>query len=280
MGTDSLTGDSGLIFAGFDLGIVSAQAAVIKGEEIAALETIPYKNLPGQAANEVMEKALKKAGLSPNQIDYCVATGYGKRAVPHADDFVHEMGSLQRAVQEINPGIRTVIDVGGHTLQAFAINERGGISENISLHRCVTGTGLYLEVIARALGAPLERILEDSQASEKPLTVTNQCVVLAESEMISLVNEGNDAKDIFAGVVRFAASRIGSMARKVCIRKEAAFVGGVAKNSPLRNHLEESLEITFASLDGLEPQAVSAYGAAILAKERYLSIQKEQWNER
>ena len=271
-------GDSELIFAGCDLGIVSAKTVIIKGKEIVALETIPYKNLPRQVANEVMEKALKKAGLFSNQIDYCVATGYGKRAFPHADDFVHEMGSLQRA--EINPNIKTVIDVGGHTLQAFALNDRGNISENISLHRCVTGTGLYLEVIARALGAPLERILEDSQASEKPLTVTNQCVVLAESEMISLVNEGNDAKDIFAGVVRFAASRIGSMARKVCIRKEAAFVGGVAKNSPLRNHLEESLEITFASLDGLEPQAVSAYGAAILAKERYLSIQKEQWNER
>ena len=269
-----------MIFAGCDLGIVSVKTVIIKGEEIVALETIPYKNLPGQVANEVIEKALKKAGLFSNQIDYCVATGYGKRAVPHADDFVHEMGCLQRAVQEINPKIKTVIDVGGHTLQALALNDRGNISENISLHRCVTGTGLYLEVIARALDAPLEQILKDSQASEKSLTVTSQCVVLAESEMISLVNEGNDAKDIFAGVVRFAASRIGSMARKVRIRKEVAFVGGVAKNSPIRDLLEESLEMTFACLDGLEPQAVSAYGAAILAKERYLSIQEDQRNER
>ena len=162
-----------MIFAGCDLGIVSANTVIIKGKEIVALETIPYKNLPRQVANEVMEKALKKAGLSSNQIDYCVATGYGKRAVPHADDFVHEMGCLQRAVQEINPKIKTVIDVGGHTLQALALNDRGNISENISLHRCVTGTGLYLEVIARALGAPLERILEDSQTWEKPLTVTS-----------------------------------------------------------------------------------------------------------
>ncbi len=269
-----------MIFAGCDLGIVSAKAAVIKGEEIVALETIPYKHLPNQAANEVMDKALRKAGCSSSEIDYCVATGYGKRAVPHADDFVHEMGSLQRAVQEINPKIRTVIDVGGHTLQALTINERGGISENISLHRCVTGTGLYLEVIARALGAPLEQILEDSRASEKALTVTSQCVVLAESEMISLVNEGHDARDIFAGVVRFAASRIGSMARKVRIRKETAFVGGVAKNPLIRNQLEESLEMTFDDLGGLDPQAVSAYGAAILAKERYRSIQQEQRNER
>ena len=268
-----------MIFAGCDLGIISAQAAVIKGEEIVALETMPYKNLPKQAAKEVMEKALKKAGLSSNQIDYCIATGHGKRAVPHADDFVHEMGCLQRAVQEINPRIRTVIDVGGHTLQAFAINERGGISENISLHRCVTGTGLYLEVIARALGMSLEEILQASLASEQPLMITSQCVVLAESEVISLVNEGNDPKDIFAGVVRFAAVRIGSMARKVRIRREVAFVGGMAKNSAIRSHLEESLEVAFAGLSGIDPQAVSAYGAALFAKEKYPSIQKKELHE-
>jgi predicted CoA-substrate-specific enzyme activase len=261
------------------LGIVSAQAAVIKGEEIVALEAIPYKNLPRQAANEVMEKALKEAGLSSNQIDFCISTGHGKRAVPHADDFVHEMGCLQRAVQEINPRIRTVIDVGGHTLQAFAINEKGGISENISLHRCVTGTGLYLEVIARALGMSLEDILEASLTSEKPLTATSQCVVLAESEVISLVNEGNDPKDIFAGVVRFAAVRIGSMARKVRIRKEVAFVGGMAKNAAIRNHLEESLEVAFAGLAGIDPQAVSAYGAALIAKDKHVSIQTKELHE-
>jgi predicted CoA-substrate-specific enzyme activase len=261
------------------LGIVSAQAVLIRDEEIAALETIPYKNLPRQAANEVMEKALKKARLSSNKIDYCIATGHGKRAVPHADDFVHEMGCLRRAIQEINPRIRTVIDVGGHTLQAFAINEKGAISENISLHRCVTGTGLYLEVIARAMGMSLEEILEASLTSEKPLMVTSQCVVLAESEVISLVNEGNDPKDIFAGVVRFVAVRIGSMARKVRIRREVAFVGGMAKNSAIRNHLEESLEVAFAHLAGIDPQAVSAYGAALLAKEKYRSIQEREMQE-
>jgi predicted CoA-substrate-specific enzyme activase len=189
------------------------------------------------------------------------------------------MGCLQRAVQEINPRIRTVIDVGGHTLQAFAIHERGGISENISLHRCVTGTGLYLEVIARALGMSLEQILEVSLTSQKPLMVTSQCVVLAESEVISLVNEGNDPKDIFAGVVRFAAVRIGSMARKVRVRREVAFVGGMAKNSAIRNHLEESLGVAFSGLSGIDPQTVCAYGAALFAKEKYLSIKKKELHE-
>lgn len=264
-----------MIFAGCDLGIVSAQATVVKGRQIVGQETQAYRNHPRQAAAEVMDRALRKAGLSPDQIDYCVATGYGKRAVSHADDVVHEMGCIQRAVREIDPGIRTVIDVGGHTLQALALDERGGISENICFHRCVTGTGLYLEVIARALGQPLERILEDSRASDRPLTVTNQCVVIAESEMISLVNEGHDARDIFAGVVRFAASRIGSMARKVRIREAVAFVGGVAKNQPIRDRLEKSLETTFHGLDGLDPQAVSSYGAAMLAKDRFLSGQAE-----
>ena len=140
--------------------------------------------------------------------------------------------------------------------------------------------GAYLPL---DLTYPQERLAfmtEDSQASVKPITVTSQCVVIAESEMISLVNEGNDARDIFAGVVRFAASRIGSIARKIRIRKEVAFVGGVAKNHPIRDHLEESLGMSFDCLGGLDPQMVSAYGAALLAKEQSLSIHKDQWKER
>ncbi len=264
-----------MIFAGCDLGIVSARAVIVKDEEILAQESLSYKSLPGQAAEEVMARVLKKADLSSDQIDYCLGTGYGKRAVPYADDHLHEMGCLHRAVQKINPAIRTVIDVGGHTLQAFNIHDRGHISENISLFRCVTGTGLFLEVIARALGLSLEEGTELALTSEEPLTVTSQCVVLAESEVISLVNEGKDRKDIFAGFVRFVACRIGSMARKVVVRKEVAFVGGVAKNCIIKEHLEKSLDVKFDGLSGIDPQVVSAYGAALTARDSYLSLKEE-----
>lgn len=264
-----------MIFAGCDLGIVSARAVIIRDEDILAEECLAYKALPRQAAEEVMGRVLKKADLSSDQIDYCHGTGYGKRAVPYADDYLHEMGCLHRAVQKISPAIRTVIDVGGHTLQAFNIHDRGHLSENISLFRCVAGTGLFLEVIAQALGMSLEEITEAALTSEEPLTVTSQCVVLAESEVISLVNEGKDPKDIFAGFVRFVACRIGSMARKVMIRNEVAFVGGVAKNRIIKTHLEKSLEVAFDRLSGIDPQIVSAYGAALTARDKYLTLQEK-----
>jgi predicted CoA-substrate-specific enzyme activase len=257
------------------LGIVSARAVVVRDEDILAQESLPYSALPRQAAEEVMGRALRKAELSSDQIDYCHGTGYGRRAVPFADDYRHDMGCLHRAARKINPEIRTVIDVGGHTLQAFSIDDSGRISENVSLSRCVTGTGLFLEVIARALGMSVEEITEAALASEEALTVTSQCVVLAESEVISLVNEGKDRKDIFAGFARFVAHRIGSITRKVIVRKDVAFVGGVAKNRIIKAHLEESLDVEFDRLSGIDPQVVSAYGAALTARDTYVSLRAE-----
>lgn len=258
-----------MIYAGCDLGIVSAKVAVIGDDNLIASEALSYKNLPKQAAKEALQRALKKSGITEGQIDSCFATGYGRNAVSYADDFIHEVACLHRAVIELNPKIKTVLDVGGHTLQAFSINDKGNITENINNHRCVNGTGLSLDVIARALGMSLDDIIKASLESDNPIPITSQCAVLAESEMISRINEGEDRRDIFAGVASFVALRTSSIIRKVKIRKEVAFVGGVAKNTLIKNQLEKSLEVRFDKLSGFDPQIVGAFGAALIAKERH-----------
>ena len=67
-----------MIYAGCDLGTITAKVVLMEDDAILASETMPYKKLPVQAAVEVFEGALAKASLSADQIDYCVATGFGK----------------------------------------------------------------------------------------------------------------------------------------------------------------------------------------------------------
>ena len=255
------------LYAGCDLGIISAKAAILDNSEILALEALPYKGHPGQAAVEVMDIALVKAGVSREQIEYCVATGFGKKAVPYADAAVGDLICIHRAIREINSDVRTVIDVGGHSFTAFNIDDDGWVSETAVTDKCAAGTGRFIEIMADALEIPVEELGRAPFSSLKPAPVTNQCVILAESEVISLINDGYDKFDIFAGVAASVTARIVGLVKRVDVNREVAFVGGVAKNDVVVKSLGRRLRLKFADLAGIDPQAVGAFGAALVARD-------------
>jgi activator of 2-hydroxyglutaryl-CoA dehydratase len=92
-------------------------------------------------------------------------------------------------------------------------------------------------------------------------------VVFAETEIISLVNEGRNKADIVAGLHRALAHRVASLARSIEPKPETAMTGGVAKNPGMFKALEEALG-TFIARCPIDPQVIGALGAALIARER------------
>ncbi len=256
------------MFAGCDLGILSAKAAIVEDGEILASEILPYRNLPKEAAREAMDRVLAKVGRSAEWVDGCLATGFGKKAVPFADGEVSEMMSLHRAIREVNPRVRTVVDVGGHSFTAFHINDEGRITEFSITDKCASGTGKFLETMAKALEMPLEELSRTALGSTHPIPITNQCVILAESDVISHVNDGQDSVDIFAGVASYVANSIMGLITTIDVEAEVAMTGGVAKNPIVVRNLEAALGLELADLAGVDPQVLGAVGAALIAGER------------
>jgi len=264
---NSLKGSRNLIYAGCDLGIISAKAAIIDNSNVLAFEVLPYKGHPRQAASQVMDRALAKAGLYLEQIAYCVATGFGKKAVPYADELVGDLICHHRAIREINNNVRTVIDVGGQSFAAFNIDNNGLVSETAVTDKCAAGTGRFIEIMADVLEIPVEEMGSLSLVSADPAAITSQCVILAESEVISLINDGYDRFDICAGVAASVSGRIISLVRRVDVNEEVAFIGGVAKNALVVTNLERKLGLKFANLSGIDPQVVGVLGAALVARD-------------
>jgi predicted CoA-substrate-specific enzyme activase len=163
--------------------------------------------------------------------------------------------------------VRTVIDVGGHSFTAFNMYPDGRIAETSITDMCAAGTGKYLEVMADALETPLEELSRSSLSSTNPLPITHQCVVLAESDLITYVNDGHDPLDIFAGIGSSVAARIAGMVKRIAIREGVAMTGGVARNPIVARELEKELGLKLAGLGGVDPRLLGAYGAAILASE-------------
>ena len=256
-----------MIYAGCDLGIVSAKAAILNDSDVLAFKILPYANLPRQAAVEVMDQALVKAGVSGDQITCCVATGFGMRAVAFADTVIPDTICLHRAVRELNPRVRTVIDVGGHSFTAFNIGDNGKITESAITDKCAAGTGKFIEVMAKALEMPVDELSEASLGSRNPLLITSQCVILAESDVISYVNDGHNEIDIFAGVASAVAAKIAGLVRRISVKEEVAITGGVAKNTIVVRDFERELGLRIADLGGVDPQLIGAFGAALLARE-------------
>ena len=257
-------------YAGCDLGIITAKAVIVEKGSILAAETLRYKGFPDQAAARAMEAALARAGLSRESVDSCLATGMGARAVGCADDIVREINCLHRAVRQFNPGARTVIDVGGYSFMAFNITPTGEFVEAAVVDRCPAGTGMVLDTMADMLEMPLDELNAAAAKSGHPVYITNQCPIFVESEVISLINDGYDSLDLFAGVAASLAGKITSLVGRVDLIPEVIMVGGVTRNSLVMRNLERKLGLTLADLSGIDAQAVVAYGAALLAEERYV----------
>lgn len=256
------------MYAGCDLGAVTARVVIIEEDAIVASEAMPYKKLPVQAAVEALERALSKAELSRDRIDYCVATGFGKKAVPYANADSAEIVCLNRAFRLLNPKVRTVIDAGGQSMRAINFSQNGKVLDSTVNEKCAAGTGRFIEVMAKALELRLEEVSALALEARNPVAITSQCGVFAESEVITYVNAGRDRADIVAGIARSVAAKMASLVRRISLEEEMAMVGGVALNAGVRKYVEEELGVKLAHLEE-DPRVYGALGAALVAREKH-----------
>ena len=198
----------------------------------------------------------------------CVATGFGKKAGPYATADSAEVVCLNRAFRRLNTDVRTVIDAGGQSMRAINFSQKGKVLDSTVNEKCAAGTGRFIEVMARALELPLEEVSDLVFESQNPVTITSQCGVFAESEVITSVNEGRDRADIVAGIARSVAAKVSSLVRRISLEEDVAMVGGVALNAGVRRFVGEELGVKLAALEA-DPQVSGALGAALVAREKH-----------
>jgi activator of 2-hydroxyglutaryl-CoA dehydratase len=91
--------------------------------------------------------------------------------------------------------------------------------------------------------------------------------VFAESEVVTLVNEGEDVRNIISGINLSVARRLKAMVKRVGVIEDVVLTGGCSKNHGLSKAVGELLEIEIKRLP-LDPQIVGAVGAALIAAEK------------
>ena len=160
-----------------------------------------------------MDEALEKAGLTLEELDFIVATGYGRINVPFADKQITEITCHARGIRALFPAARIIIDIGGQDSKGIKLDGEGKVVNFVMNDKCAAGTGRFLEVIAETLGIKLVEMGDISLKAKEAVKISNTCTVFAEHEVTSRLSEGATIPEIVAGLHESIAGRVVNMVR-------------------------------------------------------------------
>jgi predicted CoA-substrate-specific enzyme activase len=262
---------------GLDIGSRASKGVLIKGDEIVTV-LVPTGLYTQETADEILAELLRLTGLERKHIGRLVGTGYGRVALEFKDipfEVITVIKCHAMGAHVAVPGTRTIIDIGGQDSKAIKVDAATGkVLEFVMNDKCAAGTGRFLEKSAQTLGIELEDFGQLVYASEKPSTVSSQCVVFAETEIITLrakaegledgIKDSKALADIAAGVHVSAARRVQNLLGRIGIEKDLVFTGGVSNNPGMRKVLEDLLGHKFTT-PKIDLAFAGALGAAVYA---------------
>ncbi|KYK25908.1 CoA activase [Thermoplasmatales archaeon SG8-52-1] len=252
-----------MITIGIDIGAKNIKVVILKDNKIIAKSNVLAGFEVTKSAQEAVDKALKKVGLTKKDLDKTISTGTGEKLAPFYDDTKSIVGCDSLAAVFLHPQTRTVIDVGAEEGRGMRCDETGKILDFEVNEKCAAGAGAFTEAMSRALEVPLEEFGALSLKATEEIPMNAQCTVFAESEVVTMVHNKVSKANMAKAVHDAMASRISSMVRKIGFNKDVALVGGVAKNVGFVDSLNKDLGLElFVPKD---PEYVGALGAALAA---------------
>jgi len=255
---------------GIDIGSRQSKAVMVSGDYIHTAITASGVH-PSETAVRLVNKLLKTSTLSRKDIAMVAGTGYGRIALQFEDipaEVITEITCHAMGAHHLHAGTRTIIDIGGQDCKAIKLDTRNGrVTEFAMNDKCAAGSGRFLEKTAEMLGYQLEELGARSMESTKELQMSSQCVVFAESEIISLKARGEKATDIAAGVHFAIARRVCNLVNRIGLDPDLAFSGGVANNVGVKHALESLLKRPFVT-PRLNAVFCGALGAAMIAQQK------------
>ncbi len=260
-----------MLTAGVDIGSLATKVVILEADSsrILASVCLPSGPRPAEARRAALAEALGAAGVVASDLAATVSTGYGREGLEHGQGSVTEISCAARGAHLLDPTVRTVFDIGGQDSKVVRLDE-DGYPTNFALNdRCAAGTGRFLEVMAQALGASVEKLDDLAMSAESPVTISRTCTVFAESEVVGLLAREVEPSRIAAGLCRAVAQRTAHLAQQIGVQPTVMLVGGVGQNRAIATELQAVLQMELVVPE--EPQLVVALGAAAIAAERRLA---------
>ncbi len=252
---------------GIDIGSASSKGVILGDQEpLGSFEWTSGGDFKF-TAERVRKELLSQSGVLAGDISRTVATGYGSKLVPFADEVKPDIVCHAKGVASLLPSVRTVIDVGDLYTKVFRMDGNGSMHHFLLSGKCAGGSGRILQVIAKVLQVKVEEIGELSLRSKKRVDFNTGCAVFAESEAITRLSQEVTKEDLLAGIHRALAAQINTLVERMGVEPDMAMVGGGARDAGLVQAVREIRGHDI--LVPLKPHMTAALGAAIIAREQF-----------
>jgi benzoyl-CoA reductase subunit D len=234
------------IAAGIDVGTGAVKAALFRVENgdtswLARATLRIRQRDPMELARNSYDQVLADANLSEKEVDYVATTGEGESVPFHTGHF-YSMTTHARGAIYLDPESRAALDVGALHGRAISIDGRGKVLSYKMTSQCASGSGQFLENIARYLGIAQDEIGTLSHQADNPEVVSSICAVLAETDVINMVSRGISAPNILKGIHLSMAARLSKLLKSIGVSKGVVMMtGGLALDRGLVDALREDV---------------------------------------
>jgi len=254
------------IAAGIDIGTSTIKAALFKVENgkeewLARYSLRIRQRDPMELARVAYDAVLEDAKLKPEDVQYVATTGEAESVPFHTGHF-YSMTTHARGAIYLDPQARAALDIGALHGRAISTDERGKVLTYKMTSQCASGSGQFLENIARYLGIAQEEIGSLSEKADNPEVVSSICAVLAETDVINMVSRGISASNILKGIHLSMANRLSKLLKSIGMTKGVVMVtGGLALDKGLVAALVEDI----ASIKDMGGTVVKSHEDSIYA---------------
>jgi benzoyl-CoA reductase subunit D len=234
------------IAAGIDVGTGAVKATLFRVEadqtSWLARATLRIRQRdPMELARLAYDQMLEDAGLHEREVQYVATTGEGEGVPFHTGHF-YSMTTHARGAVHLDPQSRAALDVGALHGRAISLDSRGKVLSYKMTSQCASGSGQFLENIARYLGIAQDEIGSLSQQASTPEVVSSICAVLAETDVINMVSRGITAPNILKGIHLSMAGRLSKLLKSIGATQGVVMVtGGLALDGGLVAALKEDV---------------------------------------
>jgi len=175
---------------------------------------------------------LQKAKITRDDLKQIRVTGSGRGDVTNiTTDEINEIFAAAKGAYFFVPSARIVIDCGAEEVRGVKLDDKGNVKDSAVNERCAAGAGAFIETMAKALEISRDEFVERALRSTNKIPINAQCVIFAESEVVSLIHSGASREDISNAIHDAMAERISSLVMRLGMEKDVVIMGGLADNA-------------------------------------------------
>lgn len=254
---------------GVDSGSSTTKAVVMRDNRIIGTGWLPTIAVL-KSAEDVIDLALKEAGVQRSDIQAVGTTGYGRFLVGEkigADLIQEELtvnskGAVYLADTQHGPA--TVIDIGGMDNKAISVQD--GIPGTFTMGGiCAGASGRFLEMTAKRLGVDITELGPLAmEGMSKMVPMNSYCIVFGTQSLVNALAAGSSPEDVAAAACHSVAEQVfEQQLQEIDIKQPVIMVGGTSLIEGLVKAMGDLLQTEIVVPH--HSQYIGAVGSALLA---------------